>query len=83
MHGTKGYLNQLINQINNNMVFNAKLKKENFISEDIYSFCLKNSNNYKFDHIQSDQFLQPFFNLNLNQQDQTILNAYFNENYSQ
>ncbi|CAF1130945.1 unnamed protein product, partial [Brachionus calyciflorus] len=80
MHGTKGFLNQLINEINNQMFFKKNLNPENFKSEELYSFSFKNSNNNKFDHFDSDQLLPPLKQEILTNDDQILFNDYFETN---
>ncbi|CAF1035272.1 unnamed protein product, partial [Brachionus calyciflorus] len=77
MHGTKGYLNQLINQIDNQMTFNSMLKPENFKSQQFYSYSYKNSNNFKLENFDIDQLLHPFTKKILNLNDQKIFNSFF------
>lgn len=77
MHGTKGYLNQLINQIDNQMTFNSMLKPENFKSQQFYSYSYKNSNNFKLENFDIDQLLHPFTKKILNLKDQKIFNSFF------
>ncbi|CAF1047635.1 unnamed protein product, partial [Brachionus calyciflorus] len=83
MHGTKGYLNQLINEINNEMVFRSKLDKEHFVSDEIFSFCYKNSNNFKLEKSNFDKnhIMQPSGLKNLNDNDKKIFTDYFKFTY--
>lgn len=60
MHGTRGFLGQITNQLISNKYFCQNLIEINFQKKNLFDFCHSNFFNYKYFQIEKDQLLPPF-----------------------
>ncbi|CAF1131989.1 unnamed protein product [Brachionus calyciflorus] len=84
IHGTRGYLGQITNQLLLNKYFCQNLNQELFQNKDLFEFSHGNFYNYKHINYDKNQLLPPFESKNLDQiladKFRTIFNECIDEN---
>jgi hypothetical protein len=60
LHGSRGFLNQIIKQLSLSRSFCLNLEPEKFNSRDLFEFCYNNVNNNRVHDLNKPQLLPPF-----------------------
>ncbi len=78
LHGTRGYLDQIVRDIEATKRFSHQLKSAKFTSDNLYTYSLSNFTRYAVPIIELSRLLEPFNSRNFNQEEIKLVNLNLN-----
>ncbi len=77
LHGTRGYLDQIVRDIEATKLFFFNMKSKEFSNEYLYKYCLSNCTRYPVSNIENSRLLEPFLSRSFTDLESSLVNLYF------